>query len=228
MLKAEVGQSINAAYTQKDTIFNTLLSDMQKWLAGEYDWPFLEDRWDTALLATGRYYNNPTNAQVSGANTNINFERPVNAMTKWNQTWQDVEYGIGADEYNYVDSDQGETQDPVQRWRMASEAKFEVWPVPASSLTQTLRIEGQRAMDALTADADTADLDDMLIVYFAAANLLANAGAKNAQIMLGAAQQRLARLRGAYPARTRQYIIGGGDGKGATRIIPMKIITVHG
>lgn len=227
MLKAEVGQSVNTAFTQKDSIFNTLLSDTQKWLAGEYDWPFLEDRWDTVLGVGTRYYNNPTTAQVAGANNALNFERPVRAQTKWNQTWQDVEYGIGVDEYNYVDSDLGETQDPVQRWRMASEAKYEVWPIPASG-SQTLRFEGQRVMDTLSADGDTADLDDMLIVYFAAANLLQSAGMKNAPIMLAAAQQRLARLRGSYSSRTREYIIGGQDTKGATRIVPMKIVTVHG
>jgi hypothetical protein len=209
-----------------DSALNTLLSNMQKWLASEYDWPFLADRWDVGAGSGARFVSVPTTAQVAGANTQINFERPVTFEIKWNQTWQSLLYGIGSDEFNYVDSDANERQDPVQRWQLAGEGKFEVWPLPNAG--QTLRFTGQRALDALTADANVADLDDLLIVLFCAAELLANAGAKNAPIVLNKASQRLARLRGVYPARQATYIIGGTSDRGVNRIVPMKILAVHG
>jgi hypothetical protein len=225
MLKAEVGLSLNVG-TQKDTALNTLLSDMQKWLASEFDWPFLADRWDVTAAASSRLISVPTTAQIAGANQSINFERPVTVQTKWNTLWQDVDYGIGQDEFNYLDSDRGITADPVQRWQMAGQDKFEIWPMPASP--QIVRFQGQRALAALTADGSLADLDDVLIVLFVAAEMLANEGMKNAPIALAKAQERLARLRGVYPARQRTYIVGSGSEKGSVRIVPMKIVPVHG
>lgn len=224
MLKAETGRSVSVG-TQMDSALNTLLSNMQKWLASDYDWPFLNDRWDVAVGPASRIVNVPTTAQVAGANISINFERPVDFEVKWNSAWQPVLYGIDSEEFNYVDSDIGEAQDPVQRWQMSGEATFEIWPMPQTA--QTCRFSGQRVLGTLAADADKADLDDLLIVLFCAAELLADAKSAKASTVLAKATQRLARLRGVYPARQTQRIIGGTSEK-ATRIVPMRIISVHG
>jgi hypothetical protein len=148
-------------------------------------------------------------------------------QVKWNQSWQDVDYGINEDEYNYVDSDTGETQDPVQRWQMAGQGQYELWPLPQSS--NIIRFYGQRAVIPVTSasvDATIVDLDDLLLAYALAPNITKKPEAP--YVFSVAAQQRLARLRGSYPNRTRDYIVGGSGDKGATRIVPMRIVAVHG
>lgn len=224
MLKAETGQSLSVG-TQKDTIFNNLLANTQTWLASEYDFPFMFDRWDVAVGAGSRYFAAPTTAVLAGANHAINFERPVNAYVKWNDTWQNLEYGIGQDEFNASDADQNEHMDPVQRWTMSGNSNIEIWPIPAGN--QTIRFVGQRALTTFAVDADLADLDGLLIVLFAAAKIAAANKQADAPVLLQAAQLRLARLRGAYSAKTQAYIVGGAPGE-TVRTIPMKIIAVSG
>lgn len=226
MLKAELGKSL-AVGTQQDTALNSLIAGTQKWLASEYDWPFLDDHWDSVPALGTRYHTVPDTAAIAGAAQAINFERPVTVQVKWGDVWQEVLEGITTDEYNTVDSDAGDRQDPIQRWRMAGQTKYEVWPLPTTA--QTVRFFGQRALVAVTynsADGTVVDLDDLLVVLFTAAKYLAKAGAPDAPVVLAAAQQRLARLRGAYPARTRDYIVGGARDGELTRIVP--IIAIHG
>ena len=229
MLKAAVGASLSVG-TQKDTIYNQLLSDMQRWLASEYDFPFLEDRWDVTAGVGAQFVAMPSTAQHNGATTQINFERPVKLEQKWNQKWEELDYGIGSEEYNSTDSDAGTTQDPVQRWAFAGEKPgsngaagtlmFEVWPRPATPAV--MRFTAQRAVDALAADTDEADLDDLLIVLFVAAELTKD------QAIMGKATQRLMRLRAVYPDRVERYIVGSGGGKDNVRRVPIKILAVHG
>lgn len=226
LVKAEIGVSITVG-TQKDGILNTLISDTQIWLSSEYDWPFLEDRWDDQVGAGSRYRSVPTTAAIAGANTPINFERPVRVDVKWASLWSPVEYGIENSEYNIFDSDVGNQSDPIQRWRMAGETaggglQYEIWPIPASQAT--VRFTGQRTLDALTADANKADLDDMLLVYWVAAAY------KGSEALIAQAQNRLNRLRGVYPAREKSYIVGRSGGPDGNRVqpVPMKIVAVHG
>src|SRR5216683_342312 len=70
-----------------------LIDQKQQWLACEYYWPFLEIRVDINTVA--RYNNLPV----------LNFERPVKVETQWTTRWQELDYGIGSQEYNYLDSD---------------------------------------------------------------------------------------------------------------------------
>jgi len=235
MVKRETSKSPSTFSTAQDGEINQIIYDMQGTLAGTYDWPFLKTRWSTAVPAglSGRYTVFPTVNDL-GTTIGINLERPILFLTKWNQVWQEVEYGIDEyPEFNYLDSDRGQVLDPIQRWQFSDEAKFEVWPLPASAAT--VRFIGQRLLtDIRTSvgpppvwnDALTLDLDDLLVAYFSAAEYLTRQKSANAATTQGKAAKRLADIRAGYPVRTKPCIIGRGQtfGLKAIRQIPMVLV----
>lgn len=225
LLKAETGKSLTIG-TQQDATFKQLFANVQNWLAGAHDWPFLSDHWDVQMGVGTRVHAVPTSSYNGGtANTyTINFERPVVPRLKWGQHWYPVEWEIGVGEMNVWDSDRTETGTPIQRIKMINADRFEVWPIPSEA--QTLRFEAQRNVAALAVDADKADLDDLLLVYFCAADVLAKEGSRNAQISLTKATQRLAQLQASYPVRSARYILGSSGVREQVRINPIKIVAV--
>jgi hypothetical protein len=222
MLQAKLGEQTSFASTKSR--YYQLISDKQKWLSCEYDFPYLEDRFDVAVPGNGRYVTFPTIDNM-GVTIAMNLERPYKVEVFWNNVWSELEYGIGSQEYNYLNSDQaGQIQDPIQRWRWATEGQFEIWPMPSTA--QTVRFTGQRALDALVNDSDTADLDDQLLVLFVAADILARSKQADAQIILAQATERLRAVRASYPSRPKGLVFGGRDEKEEKkRLIP---IAVHG
>ncbi len=212
MLKSYVGDSLSIG-TQSDALYKQRLSDKQQWLAGEYDFPFLKDKWDVAIAGGTRYYPIPTTTIDGSVNINIEFERQVNAFVSWTNYWQVVQYGIDEmTEFNYLQSDTlpnwpAKPNDPIQRWQFNGESQFEVWPIPVT--VQTFRFVGQRVLSPLVADTDTADLDDQFLTLSLAVDLLLKKKSADAQAFLASAQQRLQAIRANYPCRDREVILGG-------------------
>lgn len=340
MFKGEVGSNQTVG-TASDKEINTLLSNKQKWLASKWDWPFLKQRYTVTVSPSQRYVNVP----------NMNWERPVLVEVKWTSIWQKVDYGIGSQEFNYLDSDLGNTQDPVMRWDMTgqleipapttaptvansatagslgagaysylvtfvtpfgetsagpvsanttpglnksidltlipvapqgtvegvsfpevtarniyrttsagSSYKFlasindnltttyhdgaadatlgsapptystaeatvmEIWPLPVSQ--QQMMFTGQRLLNPLEADTDTADLDDMLLVLYVAADWLARKKQADAGAKLREAELQLNSVRSNYPRRTRKVNLAGKPNGAVHKIVPFKIIAV--
>ncbi len=234
MLLAEIGDYASSNTTRTGEL-NTLLSNKQKWLASEYSWPFLEQFWDASIAAGLQYVPFPTvDDSGLGATTAINFERPVKVEVFWNNVYDDMDYGIGADQYNWMNNALGQQTDPIQRWRFRSNTAeaanadtFEVWPVPVTP--QTVRFTGQRTLVSLVNDSDKADLDDMLLVYFVAGEVLLRSKQADGQLKLAMAKQRLEKLRSAYPTKTRELVLGQGrqDYREQRRVVPM-IVVAHG
>jgi len=234
MLLAEVGD-FGTPNTTRTTELNTLLSNKQKWLASEYSWPFLEQFYDVAVGAGTQYVPMPT-VTDSGLNEvlALDITRPFKVEVFWNNVYDDMEYGIGADQYNWMNFALGQATDPIQRWRFRSNVNeptapntFEVWPVPVTP--QTVRFTGQRTMLTLSQDTDTADLDDMLLVYFTAAEILKRKKQMDADNKYKLAMQRLEKLRSAYPVKSRDVILGQGkqNWREQRRVVPM-IVVAHG
>ena len=149
MVKAELAKSLVSTSTAQDSEINSVIQDIQQWLGSEFDWPFLSSRWTLSIPPSSRYISFPQTTDT-GINEAIDFERAgeLKLYIKWNQTWQDVNYGITEiSEFNYIDSDRNQVLDPVQRWRFDDQGKFEIWPMNAS--TQSLRFVGQRQLMAL-------------------------------------------------------------------------------
>lgn len=227
LLKAELKEA-QLTNTALDAELNTMLASGQRQLADKWDWNFLKDRWDAN--AASRYVDIPT-ANLRGASSTINFTRPLLVERKWNTRWEKIEYGIGSEQYNHLDSDLGRQQDPIQCWQVDTNTgdatdpdEFEVWPIPVNA--QTVRFTGQRSVRALAVDADKADLDDLLIVYFTAAEYLSQRRQENAGMVLKKFTDLLVSLRSGYPGVESPPLILGGNRSGRRENV--KIIATAG
>jgi len=213
MLKAAVGDSLSVG-TQSDALYNQLLHDKQDNLAGDYDFNFLVQRWNITANPGDRYLTYPTTTIDGTTNTVINFDRPVKLYRSWTNHWVEVLNGAEEDEeYNYLNPDTNlsgwpqQALDPVQKWQMHDQTKFEIWPIPVTA--QILRFVGQRVVGALSADGDKADLDDALITLAVAVDLLIKRKDASAQARLAEVQSQFRVLRASYPQRQREVILGG-------------------
>lgn len=229
-LKAEVGDA-QETNTFADQEYMYLLSTKQQDLANAFDWAFLEHRWDLACAAGSRYLTLPTQ-DIQGLTVTPNFERPMLVERYYNIKYVPIAYGIGAQQYNWIDSNLGQTLDPIQNWRMASNvseasnpSQIEIWPIPQTN--QVIRFTGQRQVLTLSADADKADLDDLLLIYMVAAERLMLRDQKSAQFKLNQAQQHLIKLRAGYPTNNDPIKLGGATYE--TRgIRTTPLVVVHG
>lgn len=197
-LKAEIGVSPNS--TTNDARYLALLNNTQHFLSVEYDFSFLRRFFDVAIVAGNRYLNIPAN---------LNLLRPIDVQVLWNRYWEPVHYGIGVEQYNAWNSDSGETSDPIQRWSeyglSGNNAQFEIWPLPESA--QTLRFIGQKIPATLTS-LTTCDLDDLLLVYWCAADELVRLNQPDAQLKLAKARERLGRVRGVQRDEVQPVVFG--------------------
>jgi hypothetical protein len=203
MLRAEIGDSTNPALgTEFVPALKQKLRRWQEALNLDNNWPHMFSRSDKVIEAGQRYADIPAG---------IDMERLTKAQVQWNDSWFDLEHGIRGEDFGVYDSDLDERMDPIQRWQILDvegDLQFEVWPVPATEAT--IRFEGYRRLGALVSDDDTADLDDNLIVLFAAAEILTRKGAKDADAMQNAANAHLAALkRRGGPGQKAQPIIMG-------------------
>lgn len=214
MLNGEIGNA-GATNTSRDAILSIALSNKQKAYATQYDWPFLEDRWNVNVAPSTQYVNYPT-LNDEGETSSINLERMPIVEVQWTLKWNPVQYGIGSQEYNALDFSQGQASDPIQKWRMATNVTepanpnvFEVWPVPVS--LQIVRFTGQRTLLPLSAGADVADLDDMLLVLSVAADYLKRAKQADWEDKTLQAKRHFQFLRQAYPTEDKKTYLGGGS-----------------
>lgn len=191
-LRAECRRSTSASRGIDDlTYLHQVLRRTQEFLYDEYDWPFLRAKREETLSAGQRYYDFPVDMALEGVES---------VWVKDGDVWLPVERGIGPKEYTAYNSDADVRADPVLRWDVIDTGalQFEVWPIPASA--HTLRMDGKRALGDLIANDDTADLDDILIVLFAAAEVLDASDQKDADTKRAAANRRLHQMK----VRTRK------------------------
>ena len=212
-----------------------LIIDQQLWLADRWDFPTLEQFWDVPISVAGRYSAIPTvesgGTQAAQAIA-FNKRRPLEVYGLFSAYWNLLDYGITEEQYNNINSDSGQLNDPIQRWRYSDTTEFEVWPVPASA-GQVVRFRGQRILNTLFTDNNpdptlTLDLDDQMVALWVAANhLIQNENPLGKQKMAEAIEQ-LNFVRANEPRYERQYIMGTGFRKQAVKLEPFQVIAVHG
>ena len=205
-LRAEVGHSSNAGVgVDKLPELKQILRRTQESLYDDFDWPHLRIKPTKSLASGQRYYDFPAD---------LNYDRIQEAAVWYNGQPHIVERGIGFNEYARYDSDSGDESDPMQRWDVrwtGSSEQCEVWPIPTSN-DMTLQFVGIRDLADLTSNADTCDLDDILIILFAAAEILARQKSQDANAKLSAAQARYSKLKGRTRGASRPFVMGGGEG----------------
>ena len=203
-LRAEVGHatSTNLGDATQEMML-ALLERVQRRLWSEWSWPFLQVRRDISLAVGQRYYDMPSD---------VSLERSERAEVKDGGYWHRLIWGISDSDYSAYDSDQDTRSWPPLKWDAYEGDQLEIWPTPSQGVNATtgngtLRIRGVKALSALVALDDTADLDDQLIVLFAAAELLARQKSGDAQLKLAQANAHFQRLK-ARLSKTDPVVLG--------------------
>ena len=137
-----------------------------------------------------------------------------------NTVYDKVEYGIGPAEWRIWNSDQGFKSWPTQKWLHNPDMnKFELWPVPdgnAEAQASYVRLRGTRTVAPLIQDSDTCVINGYLLALYAAAELLARDGSKDAGLKLTKAEGMRHRMGVRQTSHKRRPFIMGGGGDGGT------------
>lgn len=205
-LRAEIRASLNPAHnSQAHDAQVKLLQRTQDWLWEDYDWPHLKIERLYPAQAGQRYYD---------FGTDFDLERINSIVFKVNGRWAPVHPEITDTHYLAHDSDLGARGWPIRAWRVSENDQVEAWPIAdqngvAATLEGYFKVKGVKSLAPFVADTDRADLDDRMIVLYAAAELL---GAKEGQTKLSLANDRRATLQGRLTKKTRFQMFGvGGD-----------------
>jgi hypothetical protein len=190
--------SLNMTGTMEQTLRRT-----QERLYDEFDWPFLKVTRGIQAQAGSRYYNIPDG---------MNLERIQSVDYRWADQWIPVHRGISLDHYNAFDSDNDERADPVQRWDVTDTGdglQIEIWPLPTINNNE-VRLTGIRNLKPLLSRADIADLDDQMIVLYAASEILGGAKSELGQLKLQQASARKKTLQGRVSkTRSNSFSLNG-------------------
>ena len=196
LLKAEIGNELSVV-TSQDAALESLLLMGQRDLADQFDWPHLKLALNVGVDAQDQYITLPTQ---------LNFDRPVRVAVQDGDVWLPVGYGIDEPEYNAYDFADGDTSTPIMKWQRSGATEFEVWPVGGTG--QVLRFIGQRRMDDLSATTP-AFLDDLLLIYYVAAEYLTRLKNAQASLELSKLNARMSQLRRSAPTRSGISVMGG-------------------
>lgn len=182
--------------------YKEAIKSAQEELYDEFSWPFLYARRDKNVGAGQRYYDFPVDMPL---------ENIAQVQVLWNGTYCDIEYGISTADYSVHNSDEDERADPVEKWQALNTGtvQYELWPLPATAVTDGLRFHGKKALASLVNSHDIADLDDRLICYRAAVILVNDE--KRAAKFKGMERERMLTLTGrlANPAGSGPVVMGG-------------------
>jgi len=205
-LRAETGRTQNVA-VGVDEVENlkVMLQRTQELLYDEYEWPHLRVERTIDLTDGQRYYDFPTD---------LNFDRIQVVKLKYNNVYTDITRGIEFADFSSYDSNatSPEKSFPTLKWDIretGSGEQLEVWPIPNQSAK--LYLFGTKKLGDLIQEADTADLDDRLIVLFAAAEILARQKSNDAKNKLSQAERRLMMLRRNSQADSPTIQVGLGN-----------------
>lgn len=213
LVKSEIRASLSVG-TADDALLKQAIETAQEWLCAEYDWSELKDKWDVSSVVgvPGRYTAFPT-VDVAGASYAINFDRPFRLENKFNSVWRDIDFGITSELFNSQDSDDGDTQDPIQAWdyKPGDRAYFEIWPLAVTATT--IRFHGQRKAKTLRNvgvldGTKVLDMDDMLVALTVAVDYLSGKPEQGAKITK--LRERFTRVRGSNKTNDEKIIMGGG------------------
>lgn len=207
-LRAEARLSLNPAHNadSRPGQVKALQREQQR-LWEDFDWPHLRVERQVPIQAGQRYYETPENMSID------RIER-IELFT--DGCWRQLLPGIDGEHYAAWNSDIDQRSWPPRRWKIHEDEDIEVWPISDINADDTtrdgyLKFTGIRNLRPLVDDADRADLDDVMLVGYCAAQMLAATGAKDAKLKLDAANSRYARLRGRLTPRRQFRMFGIGE-----------------
>ena len=206
-LRAEARLSKNPAHNQqvRDTHVD-ILQRTQDRIWDDFTWPHLRVDRLKAVQTNQRYYAPPPDIQID------NIER---IELYDGGEWKPLSPNIDGRHYSAHNSDRNEATWPPMRWKIYEGEQVEIWPIgdhngDPETMEGMLKFIGIRNLRPLVKDSDRADLDDHLLVLYAAAEILAAAGAKDAQVKLDQANAIYRRLRSGLTPRRSFKMFGIG------------------
>jgi hypothetical protein len=215
--RIEVGASSNPAHNSASRDAQVrALQRTQETLWRQHDWPFLRVRRYVDLQAGQRYYDTRgAKLDDDTPSSDLSLERLETIEVRWGEEWCPVPHGLDRSHYATWDSDLDQRTWPIERWQIYEDEAVEIWPIPSenadpSTLDGRLRLTGIRDLRPLVADSDTADLDDTLIVKWAAVKALAKSASKDGQVVLEEAKRLEADLTGNF-TKTKSFSLAGRD-----------------
>lgn len=205
-LRAETGrtQTVSVGVDEVENL-KVILQRVQEQLYDDYEWPHMRVQRTVALAAGQRYYDFPTD---------LNMDRIQDIKLNYNSVYQKIQRGITLEDYSSFDSNATvpDRSSPALKWDSRDAGtgeQMEIWPIPSDNI-QKIYFFGTKKLGNLIQESDTADLDDVLIVLYAAAEILARQGSKDAQAKLEQANKRLMTLKRNSTNNTRPVQIGLG------------------
>ncbi|MCY0148310.1 hypothetical protein OEG84_11460 [Hoeflea sp. G2-23] len=208
LLRAEARLSINPAHNaQARSSQVQLLQRLQDFYWEDFAWPHLRVKRQVPAQIGQRYYDLPADLPI---------DRVEGVEVFTNGAWIPLDPGISSVHYSAHNSDLDERSWPPRRWQINEDEDIEIWPVPdqngdATTLEGYIRFTGIRALRPLVDDADRADLDSQMLSLFAAAELLAASGGKDAQVKLDRANARYLKLKSDLTPRRTINMFGVGE-----------------
>lgn len=193
-LRAEVGHSLLAGQgTNMEDTLKYYLRRTQRELYAAHDWPQFIVNESVDVPAGTRYLTGLVNVS----------EEQINEMwCRMGSEWYPITYGIDPAQYSLYDPDNNVTGFPIQRYEYDElNSGLELWPLP--SIDTRVLVKGQIKLPDLIADNDQSLLDGLLIVMFAAANILARQKDEDAALMLNKANQYLVALKRQHGSQKR-------------------------
>ncbi len=121
-------------------------------------------------------------------------------------------FGINTDDYNIFNPDLNVTATPIMKWDQVNVngvLQIQIWPI--SNTQQTLEFSGLLPITQMVSDTDTCVIDDMALVLFTAAEILAKRQSGDAQAKLAKATSYVASIRAGKPSRYETFVISGDD-----------------
>ncbi len=201
MLREEIGDATSAALGQNNLAhLKRILQRTQSFLWNDHAWPHLRVYREEALQAGQQFYTFPAD---------LSFDRIENVWVRYDEDWRPMLYGIEAYHYNASDPELNDREDPPLRWQAHEDGQFEVWPIPVSNGIR-MRFEGIKKLAPFIADGDRADLDDDLVVLFAAVELLRRRDAKDSEAKTSVANRLYTALKGQQSGKKGMFVMGGG------------------
>ena len=210
MFKGEMSSELSETIAPGgDDVLNVQLANHQKWLALHYDFSDLQIRREINCVPGTRYYDFP---QTTPGTDDFELNRRIVIECYWSNLWYSTEMGIKPLNYNTLNPELGMKLDPVIRWQKyrptSGAVQFEVWPLPATATR--LRLTGMMKIPPLVVDTDVCVLDDLLIVQWTAAKMLARLQSADAPAMLAEAQLTLKRIVGQDNSASQVFSMRGG------------------
>ena len=214
-LRAEIGHSLNPAQglnTEESLMY--LLDRVQQQLWVEFDWPMKRGNRYVFVDRGQNFLPYPADMTFSGI-VRIHWVERSSPGGKW----KPLEYNINIlDDFGQVEDDLNTHLGPPRRWdNNPTENTIQLWPIPDRDIA--LRLHGLRECKRMKLASDKCELDSVLIVMRAAAELAVRQKLADAQVKVEAAH-RYARMLLAKQrsAKREPFVIGGGDDEaGATR-----------